>query len=486
MMETNYQKSETRNLELETVFQSFKFQVSSFSHIAPLAVFRFLFGLMMFGGMIRFISKGWVYTQYIQPEFFFPYYGFEWIQPLPPTGMYLLFIITSISFLFVGLGLFYKTSSITAFLSFTYIELIDKSNYLNHYYFISIVCFLLIFVPANRYFSLDLLRKPSIRLTHVPSWTINIFRLQLGIVYFYAGLAKLNHDWLFEAMPLRIWLPAQSHLPIIGSFLQQEWTAYFFSWFGAIYDLSIPFLLLYKKTYKFAYLFVILFHIMTALLFPIGMFPYIMIFSTLIFFPEKLHLKIISFISNLFSSVIPKKLSTAHNESTPDFILAKRLRNKLLYTLLIIHFIFQLAFPFRYLFYPDNLFWTEEGFRFSWRVMLMEKAGTAFFYVQDKKTGKEIEITPSEYLTCQQEKMMSTQPDMILQFAHYLKKKFITNGWDVEKVRAEVYVTLNGSGSRPYINPGIDLTEYKDSWKHKEWIIPKQKSDVSLISILQK
>ena len=57
---------------------------------------------------------------------------------------------------------------------------------------------------------------------------------------------------------------------------------------------TIPFLLLYNRTRIFGFLLVILFHLLTVALFPIGMFPYIMIFSAIIFFSPKIHNSIIS------------------------------------------------------------------------------------------------------------------------------------------------------------------------------------------------
>src|SRR4051812_31127435 len=221
--------------------------------IAPLAMFRILFGGMMLASILRFAGKGWIYKLYIKPVFYFSYYGFEWIKPLGDPGMYILFFIMGIAALFLMLGLFYRFSAVLFFLTFTYVELIDKTNYLNHYYFVSVVAFLLILVPAGNYFSIDTLRCPQKRNTHIPRLFILILQLQLGLVYFYAGLAKLNPDWLFDAMPLRIWLQAHTDLPLIGSLMDKVWIAYFFSWFGAIYDLSIPFLLLFRKTRGFAY-----------------------------------------------------------------------------------------------------------------------------------------------------------------------------------------------------------------------------------------
>ena len=428
------------------------------THIVPLAVFRMVFGAIMFLSIFRFLLNGWVQDLYIDPLYFFPYYGFEWVQPLPGKLMYIPFIIMLISFLFQSLGLFYRLSSILSFVSFTYVELIDKSNYLNHYYFVSIVCLLLIFVPAHRYCSLDVKRKPQLKRTHIPRLFILLFQLQLSIVYFYAGLAKLNTDWLVEALPLKIWLPAKANLPMIGAWLSEEWLAYAFSWGGAIYDLSIPFLLFYHRTRPVSYFLVIVFHGLTYLLFQIGMFPFIMMGATLIFFSEKFHLKITDRLTKREES--NKKTSLVVQGWKPIGLL------------LSVFFFLQLAIPFRYLLYPDNLYWTEEGYRFSWRVMLMEKAAYAIFHVRDQKNNKRWEVNNYDFLTANQEKMMSTQADMILQYAHFLNKHYEAQGMEKLVITAEVYASLNGRPSQLLIDTTVDLTKIKEGFQHKNWIVP--------------
>ena len=100
---------------------------------------------------------------------------------------------------------------------------------------------------------------PSCKRGKIPVWSINLLKLQLGIVYFFAGIAKLNYDWLIKAMPLKLWLPAHTSKPIIGFLFKNTAVAYVFSWFGALYDLLIPFLLLSKKTRSLAYVAVIVF-----------------------------------------------------------------------------------------------------------------------------------------------------------------------------------------------------------------------------------
>ena len=104
--------------------------------------------------------------------------------------------------------------------------------------------------------------------------------------------------------------------------------------------------------------------------------------------------------------------------------------------------------------------------------MLMEKVGYATFRVRNPETGKSSEIVNREYLRPNQERMMSTQPDLILQFAHFLEDEYKKKGIADPEVYAEVHATLNGSGSRPFTNPRIDLTQREEGFAPKDWILP--------------
>lgn len=423
---------------------------------APLAVFRMVFGLMMLGSIIRFWSKGWIHELYIAPKYFFSYTNFEWVQPLGDPGMYFLFALCGIFALAIALGLFYRFATIGFFLTFTYIELLDKTNYLNHYYFISVAALLLIFVPANRRFSLDVKLGRVQQALTTPAFYRMLLMLQLGMVYFFAGLAKLNSDWLIHAQPLKIWLKAYGHWPIVGGIFDSNWLPYVFSWSGAIYDLTIPFLLLMNRTRPFAYLVVIGFHVMTAILFPIGMFPFIMIGTTLIFFPPKFHDGILSILG----------------ERIVEITSSVRLPSKFIRAGLGVFLIFQILFPFRHFLYPGELFWHEQGFRFSWRVMLIEKAGNAFYYVQNDEMPRPLFVNNREFLTPMQEKMMATQPDMLVEYAHFLKKHYENEGIENLRITADVYVTLNGRQSTRFIDNTVDLSKVEDTWKPKRWVLP--------------
>ncbi|MEM8892649.1 MAG: HTTM domain-containing protein [Bacteroidota bacterium] len=446
--------------------------LSNHTEAAPLAVFRMFFGILMLISIIRFWANGWIEKLYIAPSFSFSYYGFAWAKPLGDFT-YLIFVICGLSAIGVALGYKYRFSIITFFLSFTYIELMDKTTYLNHYYFISILSFLMIFLPAHMYFSMDAWQKKDLRFEYVPNWSINSIKLLIGIVYFYAGLAKLNTDWLFSAMPLSIWLPSKYSIPLLGDLFQQGWSHYAFSWAGAIYDLSIPFLLLYKRTRIIAFVLVVVFHLLTRVLFPIGMFPYIMIASAVIFFDAEVHKKILRVVERGLKPFRKEKFTSLFEsfDTSRSWEFRQAFFKKLSFATLAVFFAIQLLFPFRYLMYPGELFWTEEGYRFSWRVMLMEKAGYATFKIVNPEDGKRFYVDNSQFLTPLQEKHMSTQPDFMIQYAHYLEKHYQAQGIEDPEIYVESYVALNGRRSRPYVDPEIDLTKIEDSWQHKDWIL---------------
>lgn len=437
-------------------------RISQPASILPLATFRVCFGLMMCWSIIRFWSKGWIEELYLRPPFHFHYFGFEWISPLPGNALYFVFGLMLLSAAGIMTGAFYRVSAIIFFLTFTYTELIDKATYLNHYYFISLAALLMIYLPANRQFSLDVWMNRVTPVLRVPAWMVWSPRMMLSIVYFYAGVAKLNSDWLFHAYPLRIWLPAHMDLPFVGGLMDELWLAFAFSWAGAAFDLLVPFCLWNERSRPYAYAAVVGFHVITGSLFQIGMFPWIMILATWIFFSDAWHTRFQEWVRSICN--IKPRISDA-------YLLPVRY-SKLIITFLGLFFCFQLLFPFRYLAYGGNRFWHEQGFRFGWRVMLIEKAGYALFRVTRPDTRQTTEVEPSEFLTPLQEKQMAMQPDMILEFAHLLDRIYARKWGCDPEVRADVFVSLNGRASTRFIDPDIDLSREYDSFAPKTWILP--------------
>ena len=246
--------------------------------------------------------------------------------------------------------------------------------------------------------------------------------------------------------------------------MQQVWVHYLMSWGGMIYDLSIPFLLIYKRTRNFAFFMVVVFHVFTRILFPIGVFPYVMIISALIFFDNSFHEKIINYLKRIILAISNYKTENIKNE-------VKYTTNKSALFIVCVFFAIQILLPLRSMFYPGNIMWHEQGYRFSWRVMLMEKIGYTTFKIE-KEDGKYFYVDNQDHLTSYQEKQMSFQPDFILEYAHYLGEYYNQQGLKNIKVFAESYVSLNGRKSQKYIDPNINLLEVEESFKNKTWIMP--------------
>ncbi len=425
--------------------------------IAPLVTFRILFGGLMATAAFRFWWQGWIDQLFVEPQFYFKLSGFEWVEPLGSLGMHVVFAALILSALAIAAGLYYRWAVLVFGLLFTYVELIDLTNYLNHYYLIVLLCFWLLLIPANGAFSLDVWRKGTPARSQVPVWTINLLVLQLSLVYCFAGYAKLNTDWLFRAMPLAIWLPEHADLPLLGSILAKPMTAFVFSWAGALYDLTIPFFLLFRPTRPFAYLAVVGFHVMTGILFNIGWFPWIMILFTTLFFSPEWHDRLIRSLGWKPSKVEPVAWRMASG--------LKPLAIGLMIT--------QMILPWRYLAYPGNVFWHEQGYRFSWRVMLVEKHGQAIFQIEDPRTGRTSIVENRRFLTDFQEKQMAIQPDFIVQFARMLDAHY-QEYYQIEDpiVRVDSYVALNGRPSQRFIDPSVDLSTVELDWKHKTWVLP--------------
>ncbi|MFN5246376.1 MAG: HTTM domain-containing protein [Ignavibacteria bacterium] len=420
-----------------------------------LAYFRMGLGMLILISTLRFLILGWVDLQYVEPLFHFPYFGLEFLSAPSTPMIYATFGILIISSICVIIGYRFRIMSIFMFLSFTYIELWDIAFYLNHYYAVSLFALILSILPAHVVASLDAKSGRVNNTNTVPFWTHFIVFFQIGIIYVYAGIAKINIDWLYFALPLKIWLPAHTSFPVIGPLLALDFTAYVFAWFGMLYDLFIIAFLIYPKTRYYAFATVVIFHSMTGFLFQIGVFPIVMIFMATLFFEARIH----EYIIQLFFVKSSQQVQISKHQLSIYGLCA-----------IGIFMIVQLIVPFRYLLYPGHYQWTEQGYRFGWRVMLTEKSGIAQFSITDKHTGKKGYVNNAEWLTPHQEKQMAFQPDMILAFAHFLHDEYKKRGVQDPIVNVDCWVTMNGRPSARLIDPTVDLSVLHDDFCAKSWI----------------
>ena len=417
------------------------------------------------------------------------------------------------------------------FLLFTYFFLVDKALYLNHFYLGCLLSFLMIFVPAHRSYSLDAWRKPSWRTSAIPAWPIWLLRFQVGVPYFFGGIAKLNSDWL-RGEPLRLWLAERRDFPLLGPFFTHDAVVWLMTYGSLLLDLCVVFFFLNRRTRVFAYIAALMFHFMNARLFAIGIFPWMMIAATAIFFepdwprrvlndfqenhPYRVWALIAGFVLGfLLGGLLPGYFSwvratvaglgvaiaayhldepfrlaqevnaghetkTAKAQTTVKWGVRQGQASRQLlpvsqWTFILLGFwvIVQVLVPLRHFLIPGNVNWTEEGHDFSWHMMVREKEGEGTFIVSDPATGERWNVQLWDYLTLDQRREMLMRPDMIIQFVHYLAGRLRSAGHQEVEIRARISVSLNGRAPHLLIDPNVDLTKVPYPWwGHAPWILP--------------
>jgi vitamin K-dependent gamma-carboxylase len=431
-----------------------------------LAALRILLGLTLCVSMLRFLANGWVDELFVEPTYFFKYWGFSWVQPLSGTGMHTLFAALALLGATMAAGLAFRLSAVGLALGLSYVQLIDATNYLNHYYLAALLTWLLAFSPAHRVWSVD--AWLAARRAHEPSpprgvaraW-LYLFRFQVGLVYFFAGMAKAQSDWLLHAQPLRTWLGACTHLPLVGPLFTVDAVPLVMSWAGFLFDTTIVAFLLQRRTRPWAYLVVLLFHACTGLLFPIGMFPVIMTGAALVFFD-----------ADWPRALLARLRTTAAPAPSVTLPASPSWRSRLALAAMALYCAVQVALPLRFLAYGGNVLWHEQGMRYSWRVMLRAKGGHTTFIVRNKDSGHVWHVGASRYLNGLQESEMSSQPDLILALARHIQSDFARRGLGPVEVRAESFVTLNGRRAAPLIDPSVDLSAEHDGLGLAHFVLP--------------
>ena len=375
--------------------------------ISFLVFFRIVFGGIMLWEAYRYFTNGWITRYFVEPALTFSYYGFGWVKPWPGRGMYIHFVVLGLAAVCVMMGLLYRIATPVFFLAFTYFFLLDQTRYLNHFYLVCLISFLMCFLPAERAFSVDALLRPRIRSDVVPAWTLWLLRAQIGIPFFYGGIAKLNSDWIHGGEPMRSWLRPLTRVPGGSPIFTSDWVVYGFVFGGLLLDLLVVPLLLWRRTRLFAFAAAVMFNLINAVIFDIGIFPWLMLGALLIFFPPDLMRRF----ARRFMSPGEEFLDTEPASSTvaePKTIAATSnypslsTSQKLVAGLLAIYLAFQLIFPLRHYLYPGNVSWTEEGHNFSWHMKLRTKTGEAVFTVTHPQTGQTWTIEPDDYLKSHQ------------------------------------------------------------------------------------
>ena len=333
------------------------------------------------------------------------------------------------------------------------------------------------------------------------------------LVYFFGGIAKLNGDWL-RGEPVRPWMHTRADLPLIGPIVSQEWVIWLITYGGLFFDLGIGFPLVWRRTRMLALLLALGFHATNNYLFHIGIFPYMAFAITLLFLEPDWPVRVRDAMRRVFARFhLPASASaergsldwdeeeeelparppaprpTPTPETTPVVKQPVQPEDPLprwrspspayrrwVLTGLGAYLAVQILLPLRHWLYPGDVNWTEEGHRFSWRMKLRDKEGSFTARVRDPATGREWQVKPEQHLAAWQMTEAAGRPDMLIQYAHFLREEFRRKQGVQE---AEVYLLtrcrLNDHPEQELIDPAVNLArEERRLWPRAAWIVPRR------------
>lgn len=422
---------------------------------APLIVFRIFLGILIFAEAVGALVLGWVNEIFVAPEFTFPLAGFEFLKPLPGIGMYVLFAGMALLGILISIGYWYRIAVLSFSIIWLYVYVLQTSSYNNHYYLLAIVCFIMCFLPAHAYASIDVKKNPALFQATMPQWILIVMIVQIAIVYFYAAAAKFYPDWLDATFTRRLFLP-KSHYPIVGYLFDKSWFHYFIAYAGIGFDMLIVPFFLFKNTRMLALIASLIFHLFNAAIIQIGIFPFFALSLIVFFYPPETIRR--TFFKN-------KKPQHENNESY-------QFKGEGIFKYIFIpHLLLQMLLPLRHHFIEGNVFWTDEAHKHSWRMMLRSRSGKIKFKVVNKNNGEESDYPVYQKVSMKQRKTVSISPFAIQQMAKHIGQEYKAKGEDVA-VYAESYLGVNGRPMLLFIDSTVDLTKVKYTiFGHNDWVL---------------
>ncbi|SFJ65760.1 HTTM domain-containing protein [Myroides guanonis] len=421
---------------------------------APLVLFRIVFGFLFVCESFGAIATGWVKSNLVDVQMTFSHIYMDWLQPLPGLGMYFYFAFMGLVSIAVMLGYRYRWSMILLTLLWSGVYYMQKTSYNNHYYLMVVICIYMCFLPAHRYASLDVKQGRVKEVLAMPTYSSWILITQIALVYIYGTVAKFYPDWL-DGTFVRLMYSSINAPEFFKEIFTEPWFYLTISYLGILYDgLIIP-LLLCKRTRTWAVIASLVFHVFNSITLQIGVFPYFALSFALFFYDPE-------FIREKFLKKKPKMYPGDYSFSIPIW--------KAVF--LSVFMLFQLLLPLRHYIIADDVIWTDEGHRLSWRMMLRSRSGYTYFNVVEKESGKKSQYPLEDKLSSKQRARLTTA-DMIWQMAQIIKKEYADKGLDVA-VYADSWVSINGREYSMFIDDSVDLASV--SWSyfgHNEWILPK-------------
>jgi hypothetical protein len=416
-------------------------------------LFRIFFGVVLFAQTLWFIQSEFIQENFIDSKLRVPFTSL--LNPLPETGLKLLLLVMLASSVGIIISKFYKLSIVIFCLAFTYFWLLDKSYFNNHYYFISLMVFLMFFIKPTQESKSTLNINGS-----VPYWQIFILKAQVFIVFFIAGLHKINYYWIVEFQPMKHILETKAQVSDL-SFLASNGMYAFFSWSGLLFDIGIGFLLWSRKTRKIGFVLFVCFNLLNFWLFynigEIGFFPFLLLACLPLFFFDE--------------EAVVRKNKTENTSVNPDK------KQKVVSIFIASYFLIQIILPFRYLLYDDHVDWHGKGQRFAWRMKIMYKEVDMHFYLVEEGSKDKLEVNVGNFLNDKQYTNLMYYPDFMPLVACYIKAEGEKRGLKKPKVVADFKVGFMGHKKVPLVDPKLDLSSLNDaSSKEMNWILPLEQN----------
>ncbi|XP_043940230.1 vitamin K-dependent gamma-carboxylase [Protopterus annectens] len=409
---------------------------------------------------------------------------FNFLQPLPLDWMYLLYVVMLLGALGIMLGFCYRFSCLLFTCPYWYVFFLDKTSWNNHSYLYGLIGFQFTLVDANRYWSIDGLLNSKKRNVHVPLWNYTVLRMQIFIVYFIAGLKKLDadwvegysmgnlaHHWLFDPFKLILSEEMTNLLVIHGC--------------GLILDLTAGYLLFFDATRPVALVFVSYFHCMNSQLFSIGMFSYTMLSTSLLFcypdWPRRVLVKFPAFLRGLLPTTEPPLHSeTCVYDSCTDPEPQKKkethgkplqLRQKLGAIFTVLYILEQFFLPYSHFITQGYNTWTNGLYGYSWDMMVHSRSHQHIkITYKDRLTGQIGYLNPGVFT---QSRRWKDHADMLKQYATCLNKMLLNYNISDAEIYFDIWASINDRFQQRIFDPRVDVVRAEWSpFRKTSWLMP--------------
>jgi vitamin K-dependent gamma-carboxylase len=368
--------------------------------------------------------------RYLDAPLHYPYRGLEWIRPLTPAGLRALALALVASGAAMAAGYRYRFSAALTTVGTAYFFLLDKVYFTSLLYLGVLVLCLLTISPANQLLAVDTV--PGRAWLRGP-WLLGLMRFQVGCVYVFAGIAKWTEDWL-SGRTLSVMMPDYGPARWALGIAPARSVFAGFAWMGMLFDLAIVPLLCLPATRRAAFVALLIFHVHNAVVLPVELVPWFMLFASTVFLPPSW----------------PRRLGLRLAAPAPANA-APGGHSRALRVFVGLWVVVQIALPLRRWASPGNPHFHEIGFPFTWSLRSRFKTSVAELLVVDRKTGQRERAPVGAGLSPSLAQRAAGDP-----FAIWWSAQEARRGRDVA-VYADTWVSLNGSPASRLVDPDVDL-----------------------------